>query len=245
MQRPPPEPPDSYLFEVGDGEPPDLHSIATEIGAFADDKESLTEGVVTGAEGSASLTGTVKNLHEGDGDRRTSGGQKPPRRRVFPFFGKPSILLAAVLPWNRGGGRPTGGWFCGSVAMMERRSNRADMRETDPVITATNSLDGMEGFLSVAEGTSGFCHAIGGWCIPGPAVVEPAEPWWKQVVGSLFDGVSLLLQCEKENQGRMREGSIGLGVPNPNGPGPIRKRSLGFSECVLNFGPNMLCSIFV
>ncbi|MED6106072.1 hypothetical protein PIB30_001465 [Stylosanthes scabra] len=207
-------------------------SRSADVGAFADDKESLTEGVVIGAEGSASLTGTVKNLHYGDGDRRTSGGQKRPRRRVFPFFGKPPILLAVVLPWNRGGGRPTGGWFCGSMTMMERRSNRSDRREMEPGMTATNSLDGREGFLSVAEGTSGFSHAIGGWCIPGPAVVELAEAWWKQVVGSLFDGVSFLLHSEKENQGRMGEGSIGLGDPNLNEPGPIRKRSLGNLESI-------------
>ncbi|MED6110517.1 hypothetical protein PIB30_043770 [Stylosanthes scabra] len=37
----------------------------------------------------------------GDGDRRTSSGQKPPRRRYIPFVGKPPILLATVLPWTR------------------------------------------------------------------------------------------------------------------------------------------------
>ncbi|MED6206803.1 hypothetical protein PIB30_030120 [Stylosanthes scabra] len=96
MQRPPPEPPDSYWFEVEDGEPESTVDEDTadqkrngcvgngtgaafrsaEVSTFVNDKESLTEGVVTGTEDSAFLTGMVKNLHDGDKDRRSSGRQR-------------------------------------------------------------------------------------------------------------------------------------------------------------------------
>ncbi|MED6109895.1 hypothetical protein PIB30_037810 [Stylosanthes scabra] len=36
----------------------------------------------------------------GDGDQHTSGGQKPPRRRVLPFIGTPLVLMDVVLPWD-------------------------------------------------------------------------------------------------------------------------------------------------
>ncbi|MED6195484.1 hypothetical protein PIB30_038269 [Stylosanthes scabra] len=159
------EPPDLHSIAVGECEPETAVDDDTadqkrsscvgngtgaafqsaEVGAFADDKESLTEGVVTSAEDSASLTGTVKNLQDGDRDRRLSGGQRSQRRRVFPFFGKSSILLAAVLPWNR-----EEEWCTAEAKKRARqkdtlfdiRNNKKEGKESLSAAEATYSLAG-------------------------------------------------------------------------------------------------------
>ncbi|MED6120443.1 hypothetical protein PIB30_020947 [Stylosanthes scabra] len=156
-------------------------------------------------------------------------------------------------PWNRDGEKKE--WSRVAVEGQILLLAEAEIRrggDSDVVPSVFDSRNGRKwGSVSLAEAVaaaSTLPQASGSRCVPGMAVVrlDSAQGWGRQeVVGSLFDGVSLLLQREKKNAGRMGEGNIGLGNPDPHGPSPIHEGSLGFFACVSLSRSKLVCVMLV
>ncbi|MED6138641.1 hypothetical protein PIB30_076342 [Stylosanthes scabra] len=194
-------------------EPPDPTSIAAvRVEATWRREEGRTEAVPGSHSGAADgflVQGKRRTLMAHvDGDATVTDESLRTRLLRRSFLLSPPPLLAAVFPWERGGGQHSTSGEGRAVATGEPAAMTSGLLKDAAETIAGRPLSlsyfrngangGKEG-TAAAAGT--HPKASGGRCGPGSTVVELAEAWWKhEVGGNILHGGSLVFRHERQDK---------------------------------------------